>query len=105
VRLFFCFFETKALKYEGRLAYRAGVTTAVSAPVSGGMFSGASVAFRTGAAHKLEEGAIVNVSPVEFPKKYAFKSGCSLLLLCILPSVMVCVSAWLRKLPLYAGFC
>lgn len=45
-----------------RLAYHSGVTTAVSAPVSRGMFSGASVAFRTGAGHKLEEGAIVNVS-------------------------------------------
>ncbi|QRV94368.1 carbohydrate esterase family 9 protein [Ceratobasidium sp. AG-Ba] len=42
------------------LAHRAGVTTAVTAPVARGMFSGASVAFRTGAAHKLEEGAIVN---------------------------------------------
>ncbi|KAG9086281.1 hypothetical protein FRC06_003164, partial [Ceratobasidium sp. 370] len=51
------------LSFAGRdtlLAYRAGVTTAVSAPVSRGMFSGASVAFRTGAAHKLEEGAVIN---------------------------------------------
>ncbi|KAG8714759.1 hypothetical protein FRC08_011480 [Ceratobasidium sp. 394] len=51
------------LSFTGRdtlLAYRAGVTTAVSAPVSRGMFSGASVAFRTGAEHKLEKGAIIN---------------------------------------------
>ncbi|KAG9076185.1 hypothetical protein FS749_012071, partial [Ceratobasidium sp. UAMH 11750] len=51
------------LSFAGRdtlLAYRAGVTTAVSAPVSRGMFSGASVAFRTGAEHKLEKGAIIN---------------------------------------------
>ncbi|KAG8680359.1 hypothetical protein FRC09_018304, partial [Ceratobasidium sp. 395] len=51
------------LSFAGRdtlLAYRAGVTTAVSAPVSRGMFSGASVAFRTGAAHKLEDGAVIN---------------------------------------------
>ncbi|QRW21792.1 carbohydrate esterase family 9 protein [Rhizoctonia solani] len=41
----------------------AGVTTAVSAPVSSGLFSGASVAFRTGASHKLEDGAIVNSAP------------------------------------------
>ncbi|CAE6466595.1 unnamed protein product [Rhizoctonia solani] len=33
------------------------------APVSRGFFSGASVAFRTGAAHKLERGAIVNPAP------------------------------------------
>ncbi|CAE6420173.1 unnamed protein product [Rhizoctonia solani] len=51
------------LSFAGRdtlLAHRAGVTTAVSAPVSRGLFSGASVAFRTGAAHKLEDGAVVN---------------------------------------------
>ncbi|KAF8597515.1 hypothetical protein BDV93DRAFT_479402 [Ceratobasidium sp. AG-I] len=51
------------LSFAGRdtlLAYHSGVTTAVSAPVSRGMFSGASVAFRTGAGHRLEEGAIVN---------------------------------------------
>ncbi|CAE6451909.1 unnamed protein product [Rhizoctonia solani] len=54
------------LSFAGRdtlLAHRAGVTTAVSAPVSGGFFSGASVAFRTGASHKLEDGAIVNSAP------------------------------------------
>ncbi|KAJ1304895.1 hypothetical protein OPQ81_006029 [Rhizoctonia solani] len=54
------------LSFAGRdalLAHRAGVTTAVTAPVSGGLFSGASVAFRTGAAHKLEGGAIVNSAP------------------------------------------
>ncbi|KAG9118853.1 hypothetical protein FRC07_006429, partial [Ceratobasidium sp. 392] len=51
------------LSFAGRdtlLAYRAGVTTAVTAPVSRGMFSGASVAFRTGAEHRLEEGAVIN---------------------------------------------
>ncbi|KAL5631170.1 hypothetical protein ACGC1H_006866 [Rhizoctonia solani] len=54
------------LSFAGRdtlLAHRAGVTTAVSAPVSRDLFSGASVAFRTGAAHKLEDGAIVNSAP------------------------------------------
>ncbi|KAF8684214.1 Carbohydrate esterase family 9 protein [Rhizoctonia solani] len=54
------------LSFAGRdtlLAHRAGVTTAVSAPVSSGLFSGASVAFRTGASHKLEDGAIVNSAP------------------------------------------
>ncbi|KAG8730747.1 hypothetical protein FRC11_005897, partial [Ceratobasidium sp. 423] len=54
------------LSFAGRdtlLAHRAGVTTAVSAPVSRGLFSGASVAFRTGAGHKLEDGAIVNSAP------------------------------------------
>ncbi|CCO35688.1 hypothetical protein BN14_09806 [Rhizoctonia solani AG-1 IB] len=54
------------LSFSGRdtlLAHRAGVTTAVSAPVSNGFFSGASVAFRTGASHKLEDGAIVNSAP------------------------------------------
>lgn len=42
-----------------RLAYRAGVTTAVTAPQSFGFLHGLSVAFNTGAAHKLEEGAVV----------------------------------------------
>ncbi|CAE6413393.1 unnamed protein product [Rhizoctonia solani] len=54
------------LSFAGRdtlLAHRAGVTTAVSAPVSRGLFSGASVAFRTGATHKLEDGAVVNSAP------------------------------------------
>lgn len=42
-----------------RLAYRAGVTTAVSAPVSYSFLAGLGVAFSTGARHKLEHGAIV----------------------------------------------
>lgn len=42
-----------------RLAYRAGVTTAISAPVSYGFLAGLGVAFSTGARHKLEEGAVV----------------------------------------------
>ena len=42
-----------------RLAYRAGVTTAISAPVSYGFLAGLSVAFSTGARHKLESGAVV----------------------------------------------
>lgn len=42
-----------------RLAYRAGVTTAISAPVSSGFLGGLGVAFSTGARHKLEVGAVV----------------------------------------------
>lgn len=42
-----------------RLAYRAGVTTAISAPVSYSFLAGVGVAFSTGARHKLEDGAIV----------------------------------------------
>lgn len=42
-----------------RLAYRAGVTTAISAPVSYGFLAGLGVAFSTGARHKLEHGAVV----------------------------------------------
>ncbi|KZT28940.1 carbohydrate esterase family 9 protein [Neolentinus lepideus HHB14362 ss-1] len=41
------------------IAYRAGVTTGVSAPKSAGFLSGLSVAFSTGAGHKLEQGAVV----------------------------------------------
>ena len=41
-----------------RLAYRGGVTTNIEAPSSNGLIQGISVAFRTGAAHKLETGAI-----------------------------------------------
>lgn len=42
-----------------RLAYRAGVTTAISAPVSYSFLAGLGVAFSTGARHKLEHGAVV----------------------------------------------
>ncbi|KAK0452688.1 carbohydrate esterase family 9 protein [Armillaria borealis] len=41
------------------LAYRGGVTTSVTAPESFGFLSGLSAAFTTGAAHKLEDGAII----------------------------------------------
>ncbi|KAJ3936108.1 MAG: carbohydrate esterase family 9 protein [Lentinula lateritia] len=41
------------------LAYRSGVTTAVTAPYSSGLLSGLSTAFNTGAAHKLKEGAVM----------------------------------------------
>lgn len=40
-------------------AYRAGVTTAISAPRHFGLIGGLGVAFSTGAAHKLEPGAIM----------------------------------------------
>ncbi|EIW82933.1 composite domain of metallo-dependent hydrolase [Coniophora puteana RWD-64-598 SS2] len=41
------------------IAYRAGVTTGVTAPKSRGFLVGYSTAFATGAAHKLEEGAVL----------------------------------------------
>ncbi|KAF9241521.1 hypothetical protein BU15DRAFT_87115 [Melanogaster broomeanus] len=50
------------LQFAGRdtlLAYRAGVTSAITAPTSRGLISGLSTAFSTGAAHGLEEGAVV----------------------------------------------
>jgi len=50
------------LSFMGRdtlLAYRAGVTTAISAPVAYGFLAGLSTAFSTGARHKLEAGAVV----------------------------------------------
>lgn len=50
----------------GRLAYRAGVTSAVVAPTTPGIFAGLSgvfgglgVSFSLGAAHKLERGAVL----------------------------------------------
>ncbi|KAH9048372.1 carbohydrate esterase family 9 protein [Lactarius hengduanensis] len=51
-----------ALQFAGRdalLAYRAGVTKAIVAPVHSGFYSGLGTAFSTGAAHKLEDGAVV----------------------------------------------
>jgi len=42
-----------------RLAYRGGVTTAISAPVTYSFLAGLGVAFSTGARHKLEGGALV----------------------------------------------
>ncbi|KAI0074162.1 carbohydrate esterase family 9 protein [Panus rudis PR-1116 ss-1] len=41
------------------LAYRAGVTTAVTAPKTSAFLSGLGVAFSTGAEHKLKKGAVV----------------------------------------------
>ena len=42
-----------------RIAYRAGITTGIASPASGGFLRGISVAFSLGAAHKLEQGAVV----------------------------------------------
>ncbi|KIJ61332.1 hypothetical protein HYDPIDRAFT_96756, partial [Hydnomerulius pinastri MD-312] len=50
------------LQFTGRdtlLAYRAGVTSAITAPSSYGLVSGLSTAFSTGAAHGLEAGAVI----------------------------------------------
>jgi len=51
------------LQYQTRnslLAYRAGVTSGIVAPISGGgFFSGLSVKFSTSALHKLEPGAVI----------------------------------------------
>ncbi|KAI0367317.1 carbohydrate esterase family 9 protein [Pilatotrama ljubarskyi] len=57
------------------LAYRAGVTTAITAPKSAGFLAGLSVAFSTAGHHKLEDGALlqdiaalhVSISPVGVP--------------------------------------
>ncbi|KAG9120123.1 hypothetical protein FRC07_004525, partial [Ceratobasidium sp. 392] len=49
------------ISFAGRnalLAHRGGVTTMIEAPFSYGLIQGVSTAFRTGAAHKLEPGAI-----------------------------------------------
>jgi hypothetical protein len=42
-----------------RLAYRAGVTKAVVAPVHYGFFGGLGTSFSTGAIHKLADGAVI----------------------------------------------
>jgi hypothetical protein len=42
-----------------RLAYRSGVTSAISKPRGGGLISRLGVAFSTGASHKLKKGALV----------------------------------------------
>lgn len=50
------------LQFAGRdtlLAYRAGVTVGVTAPSSDGLIAGLSTAFSTGAAHRLEDGAVI----------------------------------------------
>ena len=41
------------------LAYRAGVTKAIVAPVHSGFYSGLGTSFSTGAIHKLEDGAVI----------------------------------------------
>ena len=58
-----------------RIAYRSGVTTAVTAPKSSGFLVGLSAAFSTAGRHKLEEGALlqettalhVSIHPVGTP--------------------------------------
>jgi hypothetical protein len=50
------------LSFQGRsalIAYRQGVTTAITAPSSYGFISGLSTAWSTGSEHKLAEGAVV----------------------------------------------
>ncbi|KJA17916.1 hypothetical protein HYPSUDRAFT_45759 [Hypholoma sublateritium FD-334 SS-4] len=50
------------LAFEGRgalLAYRSGVTTAITAPTGSGFLRGVSTAFRLGAPHALSRGAII----------------------------------------------
>ncbi|KAG6895604.1 hypothetical protein C0992_000419, partial [Termitomyces sp. T32_za158] len=50
------------LQFEGRntlLAYRSGVTRAISAPISNGFLAGLSTAFDTGASNGLAKGAVV----------------------------------------------
>lgn len=42
-----------------RLAYHAGVTSAITPPTSQGLVAGLSTVFSTGAAHALEEGAVI----------------------------------------------
>lgn len=42
-----------------RLAYHAGVTSAITPPTSNGFVAGISTAFSTGAAHALQEGAVI----------------------------------------------
>ena len=42
-----------------RLAYRSGVTTAITAPVGHGFLRGTATAFRLGASHALSKGAII----------------------------------------------
>ncbi|KAH0827801.1 hypothetical protein J3R83DRAFT_3426 [Lanmaoa asiatica] len=50
------------LQFAGRdtlLAYHAGVTSAITPPTSQGLIAGISTAFSTGAAHALQEGAVI----------------------------------------------
>ncbi|KAI9569587.1 composite domain of metallo-dependent hydrolase [Boletus coccyginus] len=50
------------LQFAGRdtlLAYHAGVTSAITPPTSSGLVAGLSTAFSTGAAHALEDGAVI----------------------------------------------
>ena len=50
---------TNIFKVYCRLAYRAGVTSAITSPSSSGFLSGLSVAFSTSAPNKLAKGAVV----------------------------------------------
>jgi hypothetical protein len=49
------------LNHSDSLAYRSGVTTGVTAPIPGyrGFYGGLGTSFSTGAAHKLEKGAVL----------------------------------------------
>jgi hypothetical protein len=52
-------FPTFAYPSFASIAYRQGVTTAITAPSTYGFLAGLSTAFSTGAEHKLERGAVL----------------------------------------------
>lgn len=56
---FFRFYVWHAEISTTRLAYHAGVTSAITPPTSNGLVAGLSTAFSTGAAHALEGGAVI----------------------------------------------
>ena len=48
------------MDFVSRLAYRSGVSTAVTSPISHGLLGGLGTHFSLGARHKLEDGAVLS---------------------------------------------
>ncbi|KII92273.1 hypothetical protein PLICRDRAFT_172382 [Plicaturopsis crispa FD-325 SS-3] len=59
-------------------AYRAGITSAITPPQSEGLVAGLSVAFSTGAAHKLAPGAVLhNIAALHFTVSHGISASIS----------------------------
>ena len=58
-RLFLFQTSCRPANYDGRLAYRGGVTIGITAPSHAGFFSGLGTAFSLSSNHRLQKGAVV----------------------------------------------
>ncbi|TFK32813.1 hypothetical protein BDQ12DRAFT_691931 [Crucibulum laeve] len=88
------------LAFEGRnalLAYRAGVTQAISAPTGTGFVQGVSAAFRVGASNALEKGAILQEEvALHVSISTSFSVSVSTVVAALRRQILVGAGAWKR---------